>query len=185
MSSAGKTLTPKQRAFVDQYLIDLNGTAAAIRAGFSAKSAKAKASQLLAMDHVAEAIAARQVVISNRLHVTQERVVAELAKIGFSDIRKAISWKPFVTEMDFDDDTGEQRLSVTNQVQIVGSDDIDDDTAAAIAEISQTDKGGLKIKLHDKRAALVDLGKHLGMFVDKVEHSGSMNLVISPEDAEL
>ena len=61
---------------------------------------------------------------------------------------------------------------VTNLVQIIGSDDIDDATAASISEISQTDKGAVKVKLHDKRAALVDLGRHLGMFKDTLEHSG-------------
>jgi len=61
---------------------------------------------------------------------------------------------------------------ITNQVELVDSDQIDDDTAAAIAEISQTDKGGLKVKLHDKRAALVDIGRHLGLFKDRVELTG-------------
>jgi phage terminase small subunit len=61
---------------------------------------------------------------------------------------------------------------VTNQVQLVGSEDIDDETALAISEISQNATGGLKIKLYDKRAALVDIGKHLGMFTDKVQLSG-------------
>ena len=73
---------------------------------------------------------------------------------------------------------------VTNNVQLVASEDIDDDTAAAIAEISQNATGGIKLKLHDKKGALVDIGRHLGMFVDKVEHS-VMNLTVTPEDAEL
>ena len=58
---------------------------------------------------------------------------------------------------------------MTNQVELIDSDVIDDDPAAAISEISQTDKGGLKVKFHDKRAALVDLGRHLGLFTDKVD----------------
>ena len=61
---------------------------------------------------------------------------------------------------------------VTNMVQMVASEELDDETAAAIAEVSQNTTGGVKIKLHDKRAALVDIGRHLGMFKDRVEHSG-------------
>ncbi len=169
---AGPALTPKQRRFVDEYLLDLNATQSAIRAGYSVRTAKTKASQLLAMPHVAAAIAEAQAKRAHRTGITADRVLQELAKIGFSDIRKAVAWKPFVTEIEVDEETGEAKMAVTNHVQVIASDEIDDETAAAISEISQTDKGGLKVKLHDKRAALVDIGKHLGMFVDKHEHSG-------------
>ena len=67
---------------------------------------------------------------------------------------------------------GSLRFAVANQVELISSEDIDDDTAAAISEISMTDKGGLKVKFHDKRAALVDLGRHLKLFTDRVEHAG-------------
>lgn len=107
---------------------------------------------------------------AERAAITEEMVLRELAKIGFSDIRKAIKWQAHVTDMEVDDETGETRMSVTNQVQIIDSDQIDDDTAAAIAEISQTDRGGLKVKFHDKKGALVDIGKHLGMFVERTEN---------------
>lgn len=107
--------------------------------------------------------------------VTVERVLNELAKIGFSDIRKAVRWhSSLVTEED-NPDGGDVLIIkniVTNSVEIIGSDEIDDETAAAISEISQNEKGGVKIKLHDKRAALVDLGRHLGMFKEKVELTG-------------
>jgi len=165
-------LTPKQARFVDEYLIDLNATQAAIRAGYSAHTANRIGPETLLRPHVAAAVAALQAALAAKAGVTRERIVAELAKIGFSDIRKAVSWRPFVTEIEVDEDSGEQRLSVTNQVQVVASDDLDDETAAAISEISQSDKGGLKVKLYDKRAALVDLGKHLGMFVERHEHTG-------------
>lgn len=107
---------------------------------------------------------------AERAEITQEMVLRELGKIGFSDIRKAIKWQAHVSDMEVDEETGEARLAVTNQVQIIDSDMIDDDTAAAISEISQTDRGGLKIKFHDKKGALVDIGKHLGMFVERTEN---------------
>lgn len=158
-------LTAKQRRFVDEYLIDLNATQAAIRSGYAPSGARTEGARLLANADIADAIAAAQLKRSMRTKITQDQVLTELAKIGFADIRRAVRWQAQVVEMDVDDDTGEQRLSVTNQVQIIDSDDIDGDTAAAISEISQSDKGALKIKFHDKQAALVNIGKHLGMFV--------------------
>jgi phage terminase small subunit len=55
---------------------------------------------------------------------------------------------------------------------LVDSNRIDDETAGAISEISQSKDGALKVKLHDKQAALVNLGRHLGMFPTKVELTG-------------
>lgn len=114
---------------------------------------------------------------AERAGVTVERVVRELAKIGFSDIRKVVHWtgSEVADEVDGEDGNGGEPQIVVraaNIVRLIGSEDIDDDTAAAISEISQTKEGALKVKLYDKRAALVDLGKHLGMFKDKIEHSG-------------
>lgn len=111
----------------------------------------------------------------DKLAITKERVLAELAKIGFSDIRKAIRWKSSLVEEEDNPDGGDVlvvKTIVTNNVELISSDDIDDDTAGAIAEVSQNATGGIKIKMYDKKGALVDIGKHLGMFVEKHEHSG-------------
>jgi phage terminase small subunit len=164
-------LTAKQERFVQEYLIDLNATQAAIRTGYSERTAYSQGQRLLKDVEVAEAVKMGQDERAERTEITSDRVLTELAKLGFADIRKAINWQANVVGM-VEGEDGEQRLAVTNQVCIIDSDKIDDDTAAAIAEISQTDKGGLKVKFHDKRAALVDIGRHLGMFKDKVEHSG-------------
>lgn len=171
-------LNPKQERFVAEYLIDLNATQAAIRAGYSAKTASSQGERLLRHVEVQALLGERQKKLAAKFELTQERVVAELVKIGFSDIRKIINWRSNVTAMIEDEDTGEQRMAVTNEVVLIGSHEIDDDTAAAISEISQTDKGGLKVKLHDKKGALIDLGKHLGMFKDQVEHSGNVMIEV-------
>ena len=160
-------LTNRQRRFVDEYLIDLNATQAAIRSGYSAKTAQEQASRLLSNVMVHAAISDRMKAREHRTEITQDRVLKELAKIGFSDIRKALDWVPEVAVVD--EETGQTALM--NGVALIPSEKIDDDTAAAISEISQTAQG-VKIKLHDKRAALVDIGRHLGMFKDKVEVSG-------------
>jgi phage terminase small subunit len=171
-------LSEKQKRFVSEYLIDLNATQAAIRTGYSARTAQEQGSRLLSNAMVQAALAERQRKLAAKFELTQERVVAELVKIGFSDIRKIINWRSNVTSMVEDEETGESRMAVTNEVQLIGSHEIDDDTAAAISEISQTDKGGLKVKLHDKKGALIDLGKHLGMFKDQVEHSGNVSIEV-------
>lgn len=171
MSEEAKGLAPKQAVFVEEYLIDLNATQAAIRAGYSPKSAEDIGRQLLRKTPVAEAISKAQEARSKRTQITADRVLTELAKIGFSDIRKAVLWRANVTGM-VEGDDGEHRLAVTNEVQLVDSDKLDDDTAAAVAEISQTATGGLKVKLYDKKGALDSLGKHLGIFTDKTEISG-------------
>lgn len=164
-------LTAKQRSFVREYLVDLNATQAAIRAGYAESGASVEGTRLLANAKVKAAVDAAMKLRSDRTQITADRVLKELAKIGFADIRKAIKWESaLVTEEDNPDggDVAIIKRIVTNQVQLVSSDDIDDDTAAAISEISQNTSGGIKLKLHDKKAALVDLGRHLGLFTDKV-----------------
>lgn len=149
-------LTPKQARFVDEYLVDLNATQAAIRAGYSAKTAEWIGPQLLGKTHVAEAVAERMKARSERTEITQDRVLAELAKIAFADQRAVMEWGP-------------------NGVRLRDSTLLSDDEAAIVSEVSEsvTASGGtLKLKTHDKVGALKLLGEHLGMFKQKVEVTG-------------
>lgn len=159
-------ITPKQQRFVEEYLVDLNATQAAIRAGYSAKTAEQQGHQLLKNTSVAEAVSEAQAARSERTEITQNQVLRELAKIGFSDIRKL--------------------FTPGGNLMPIG--DLDDDAAACLSSIEITTRkarGGdddeveevAKIRLWDKRAALVDIGKHLGMFKDKVELSGQLSML--------
>ena len=177
---ADRKLTPKQARFVDEYLIDLNATQAATRAGYSEKTAEFQASRLLRNVKVQEAVSARMKAREKRTEITQDKVLAELAKIGFSDIRKAVRWGAGVAVTD--PDSGE--TTIANGVSLVDSAEVDDDTAVAISEISQTAQG-IKVKLYDKRAALVDIGRHLGMFKDKLELTGGDGAPLMPSVIEL
>ncbi|PND34542.1 terminase small subunit [Achromobacter pulmonis] len=164
-------LTDKQRRFVDEYLVDLNATQAAIRAGYSQKTAGQIGEQNLKKLEISRAVQEAQAARSKRTEITQDMVLRELAKIGFSDIRKIVRWgKTELRVTDAGDDDGEV-TEAYHGLALVGADDIDDDTAAAISEISEG-REGLKVKLHDKKGALVDIGRHLGMFKDRIEHSG-------------
>ena len=96
-----------------------------------------------------------------------EQVVRELKLIGFSDIRKVVSWR---NELVTRTKKGEDGAPVLMpRVTIVDADKISDEAAAAVAEVSQTVNGALRVKMHDKHAALVSLGRHLGLFTDHVK----------------
>lgn len=156
-------LTAKQQRFVDEYLKDLNATQAAIRAGYSKNTADQQASRLLTNVKVRGYLAERQDDRSKRTEITQDMVLRELAKIGFSDIRKVVRWGETQVRM-VDGDEGEAEDMVPyHGLALIDSAEVDDSTAAAIAEVSQG-RDGLKVKLHDKKGALVDIGRHLGMF---------------------
>ena len=82
-------------------------------------------------------------------------MLEELARIGFSDMRRFTTWGP-------------------DGVRMHASAALDEDSARCVAEVSQTinaQGGALKFKLHDKVSALTLVGKHLGMFVDRLDHT--------------
>jgi len=166
-----RKLDARELVFVGEYLVDLDPKRAALAAKYSATVAASKAYQWVSNSkvkpHVFAAIRAGQVARSKRTEITQDMVLRELAKIGFADIRKAVKWGEGISVADAE--SGE--LTISNGISLVGSEQIDDDTAAAISEVSQTMQG-LKIKMHDKKGALVDIGRHLGMFPNKTELTG-------------
>jgi phage terminase small subunit len=157
-SEAGSILTPQQERFVAEYLIDLNATQAAIRAGYSAGTARQQASRLLSKVNVQSAIAEGKKRISDSLQSDAERVKQELDRIGFSDIRKL-----------YDRDGNLRPIH-----------ELDDDTAAALSGIDievETSKDGTrtstyKIKRYDKNSALTTLARWHGKLNDRVEHTG-------------
>lgn len=78
-------LTAKQERFVEEYLVDLNATQAAIRAGYSAKNADKIGPELLGKTRVSEAVQAAMAKRSQRVGITQDKVLDELAKIGTAE----------------------------------------------------------------------------------------------------
>lgn len=138
-------LTEKQKRFVQEYLVDLNATAAAKRAGYSEKSASRIAVELLNKTQVSAEIQKQQAKRQKRTEITQEKVLQELAAIAFAngyDFAQVI--KPGV-------------------VHVIPTEEIPQDKRKAVASIKET-ANGTEIKTYDKVRALELLGKHLGIF---------------------
>lgn len=154
-------LTPKQAAFVREYLVDLNGTQAAIRAGYSEKTAKQIASQLMDKPEVAEAISAAQAERSDRLAISVDGIEQELAKIGWFNIKDHVS---IITAADPHAAILALPDSVTAAIAGITVDTYMDGRGEDAREVRR-----VTLKFFDKRAALVDLGRRHGMFVDRHE----------------
>lgn len=167
-------LPPRQQRFVDEYLIDLNATQAAIRAGYAPKDADVQGPRLLGNVGVAAEVARAKADRSARIGLTQDRVLQELAAIGFARMPDYAEWG------------GGDQMSLTP------SDELDERQAAAIVQVVETEKfvksldrgeslwsRERSIKLHDKVSTLKLLGQHIGMFTDKVEHSGKVDHTVT------
>ncbi len=180
-------LTDKQKRFCEEYLIDLNATQAAIRAGYSSKTAEQTASRLLRNVKVQEYIAKRQKELSRSTEITQERVIKELALIAFSnnaDYSRVVE-KKMQTEVDgvlvdVLDEDGKPIMYRT--VEPVLTDELTEEQKRALAVIKKG-RDGLEVKSFDKVRALELLGKHLGIFTEKIE--ANVNDTTRSELAEL
>lgn len=170
-------LTKKQKKFCDEYLIDLNATQAAIRAGYSEKTARFIGAENLTKPNIQEYIQQRMNAREKRTEITQDMVLRELAKIAFSngsDFAKVVT-KPR-KKMVWNDEIQEyEEKEVEEQfVELIDTDKLPDDKKAAIASIKET-KHGIVVESCDKVKALELIGRHLGMFKDKIELSGQVN----------
>lgn len=166
----GMKLTAKQEMFVKEYLVDLNATQAAIRAGYSEKTAEVIGHENLRKPNIASAIKKAMDERSERTEITQDRVLQELAKIGFSNINDFLSFRTERGVVAYDGDA--PVFGYQDVIELKPSDEVD---GAVISEVRHT-RDGIAFKLHDKVAALDKIGRHLGMFTDKVEISGNLTL---------
>lgn len=142
-------MTPKQEQFCYEYMRDLNGAQAAIRAGFSKDTAREQASRLLSNVNIRDRVKKLQKELAERTMVSAEMVVQELTRIGFSNIQDYL-------------ETGNAIADLTQ---------IPYETASAVESVKKSItefEGGSKtvttFTLHDKVSALEKLGRHLGIF---------------------
>lgn len=159
-------LTDKQQRFVDEYLIDLNATQAAIRAGYSAKTADQQGSRMLANVKVKQAVAEKQAQRSKRTGVNQDRVVLELAKVAFAKMTDIVDSNGRIKE-----DASPDDLACIESIKYKES---DNEYGGSVER---------EVKIASKLKALELLGKHLGMWSDKfnvtVEKSEKLDDIIS------
>lgn len=141
-------LTPRQQKFVDEYLIDLNATQAAIRAGYSSKTAYSIGVDNLRKPEIQAALQRKQKKLQSKLEITQEKILRELACIAFAN---GADYARVVVSGDVE------------EVQFVPTEDLPPEKKAAIAGIKAGVRG-IEVKLHDKVKALELLGKYLGTF---------------------
>lgn len=175
-----KKLTEKQKRFCDEYLVDLNATRAYKKAYPSVKkdeTARANASRLLTKANIKEYIDKRIKDRQKRTEITQDKVLNELAAIAFSNgskYAKIVERKAYDEEGKpvVDYETGKQLTYKT--VEFKNTDDLTEDEKKAISSIHKG-RDGMKVETYDKMKALELLGKHLGMFKDKLELSGTVN----------
>ena len=164
-----KRLTARQTRFVAEYLIDLNATAAAKRAGYSEKTAYALGQRLLKHPGVAEAVDVAIQERTERLKLQADDVVLELVRIGFSDIADFVTWD-------------------SSTVRIKKSHEIPAESRRAIAGVTRSANGSIQVRLHAKVRALDSLAKHLGMYGNRREPTsrvGDASLLTDDELVEI
>lgn len=157
-------MTKKQKRFVEEYLIDLNATQAAIRAGYSSDTAGSIGAENLKKPEIKSKIDKAMAERSKRTGISQDRVLLELARIGFAKITDVV-----------DPDTAKIKT------------DASEDDLACIQSIKiKPNEFGTEreVRLYDKKSALVDLGKHLGMFKDKIDLNADLDLNITIDYGE-
>lgn len=159
-------LTEKQKLFVEEYLIDLNATQAAIRAGYSVKTADVQGSRMLGIVKVQQAIAEEMAERSKRTGINQDRVVLELAKIALVKMTDIVDCKGRIKDTATEDD-----LACIESVKYKES---ESDTGSSVER---------EVKIASKLKALELLGKHLGMWNDKLDVNITHPVVITGEDA--
>lgn len=146
-------LSAKQQKFCEEYMIDLNGTQAAIRAGYSAKCAKVQAVENLSKHNIQSVISELKQKLSTKTGVTAERLINELAKIGFSNIQDYISGDNLITDIS---KIPKEQAACIESIKSVT-------TTESFGKVTNT-RVQVSIKLYSKINAIELMGKHIGLF---------------------
>lgn len=182
MPGKGGVLTDKKEKFCQNLFLGMTKGKAyrdAFDAEHQTKGTSSTLGCVLAKDPlVAERVQQLRDELKERNMITVEAVLRELGKIAFDDIKNHLSFMTEKTVVDYD---GEKQ--VFEYRTIVNVRDSDDTDTRSIAEVSIAKGGAFKFRLYDKEQALINIGKYLGMFSDKVELTGKEGGPIVVEDA--
>lgn len=160
-----RALAPQQQRFCEEYLVDLNGTQAAIRAGYSVRTAQEQASRLLSNVMVQAEVERLAAARSQRTQITADRVLQEIARLAFVDVRKLFDGNRLKDLSALDDDTAAALASVE-------IDELYEYVDGHRHSIGQTKK----VKVWNKTENLKLLAQHLRLLVERHEHSGALNI---------
>ena len=166
-------LAPKHARFVAEYVVDLNATQAAIRAGYSPKTATVQGPRLLRNARILSAISEKAQRVLEKADVTVDRVVQELALLGFADMRNYLRFDPNGSVYL---DWTHMPEHATRVIQEIVQDEYVEGKGEDARLVKRT-----KFKLYPKTPALDLLAKYLGMLVQKHEHSGPGGVPIEPK----
>lgn len=161
-------MTKKQKRFVEEYLIDLNATQAAIRSGYSPDTAGSIGGENLKKPEISATIAKAMAERSKRTGISQDRVIQELARIAFVNPQNVIDSE----DASVREDATEDDLACIQSVKVKTMDG---------AKGKSVER---EVRLNDKMKALELLGKHLGMFKDKLEVDADMDLNVTIDYGE-
>ncbi len=169
-------LTPKQRLFVTEYLIDLNATQAYIRAGYLVKSdnvAAVKGLELVRNGKVAAEIDKALKARESRTLITADRVLTELARLGFSDMRDYAMWGPHGVTLKHSDELTEAQARAV--IQVSEHRTVKTTFSKEGDVVGETVQSNVTFKLADKEGSLDKLARHLGMYL-KEGTGGDVNI---------
>ena len=161
MPKAPKTLDLRQKRFCEEYIIDWNGTRAAIAAGYSKKTATVKASQLLTKVNIKGYILECKNKIEELAGISKLKAIKQLSRMAFADISEA-----------YNDDGTLKPLSQMSDDLKATFEGVETMTVGEMSEVQ-------KLKIASKRGAIQDLAKMLGWNeAEKIEHSGDITIEI-------
>lgn len=174
-------LSERQKRFVAEYIIDLNGTQAAIRTGYSERSAYSQAERLLRNDEIAAAIQVAIAERNERLKASGDEVVIWWTDVLRTDMTQVASWGPEGVIVRESDELSEAQRKAVRKVKMKRTRKTYGygENAVDVEEIE------VEVELIDQRAVSELLAKHRGLLLEKVEHSGGVTweiVGVNPED---
>lgn len=157
-------LTPKQERFVAEYLVDLNGTQAAIRAGYSERTANRAACELLTKPDIQALISERKARQLERADLTATRVLEELRRLAFSDLRGLFDAQGNLKPI--------QSLTADEAAAIASLEVVKKNLTSGDGQVDTIHK----LRVWDKTKALDTLAKHFGLLKENIQHHGEIRI---------